>query len=104
MSTDTTTLTAAPTPRRLLYRFYWDCGRAGDIEGLFVSDEATVAAAMGKTADLGSCLGKHSEVSGELDTEAITVVTDDAAFIARFQELLPQGSGYNPLHYLPECR
>lgn len=86
-----------------LYRFHWDCGRQGDVEGVFVSDEETIKAALGKTVSFGSILGKHSEVYGELDLEALTVLTDDQDFIAKFEQFLPRGNGYNPLNYLPEC-
>ncbi len=85
-----------------LYRFYWDCGRNGEIEGVFVSDSAIMEGAIGKNADLGESLGKHSHVHGVIGKEDITVLTDDASFIERFEQFLPRGAGYNPLNYLSE--
>ncbi len=86
----------------LLYRFHWDLGRGGDIEGIFVADDAAVAAAIGKRVYLGEANGKYSEVFGDLDKEDLTILTDDQSFIERFQQYLPRGSGYNPLQYLSE--
>ena len=55
-----------------LYEFYWNCGRAGDIEGLFISDEESVNKLIGEQIDLGEVLGKHSEVIGKVEAGDIT--------------------------------
>ena len=84
-----------------LYKFEFDLHH-GNCEGLFVADDASVAAAMGKTAWFGSIAGKHSEIYGELEDGDLKVITDDPAFIAQFERLLPDGMGYNPLDYIEE--
>jgi hypothetical protein len=50
-----------------LYSFYVDCGRHGEIEGLFIALEDAVKDSIGKFVYLGEVLGKHSEVSFNLE-------------------------------------
>lgn len=51
---------------------------------------------------MGEILGKHSEIAGNLDKDDLTILTEDQDFISKFEQFLPQGSGYNPLNYLSE--
>jgi len=81
-----------------VYKWHWDCGRQGDLEGLFVATEEDVAAAVGKEAYFGEVLGKHSEVYGTLEEKEFTVLTDEAAVIAFVKEHGP--FGWNPLGYV----
>ena len=85
-----------------LYRFHWDCGRMGDVEGVFVAESSELKAALGKVVSLGDALGKHSDVHGPLEQDDVSVLTEDQAFIAQFEQFLPRGSGYNPLRYINE--
>lgn len=85
-----------------LYRLHIDCGRMGDVTGVFVADATKMAAAIGKQVYFGEILGKHSEICGTLGADEVVELTDDQAFIAQFEVYLPRGSGYNPLHYLSE--
>lgn len=89
---------------RVIARFYWDCGRMGDVDGIFTCDEADLEQSYGKDVYFGEILGKHSEISGELNEEDITILSDDQDFIKKFEEILGAGtiSGYNPLDYLSE--
>lgn len=89
---------------RKLYQFYWDVGRMGDVEGLFVADETVVQRAIGQEIYFGEILGKHSEVHGTLDAGDLTVKSDDQDFIDKLVEIIgsTEISGYNPLQYLPE--
>jgi hypothetical protein len=87
-----------------LYRFNWDCGRMGEVEGVFVADEKEVQKAIGKGVYFGEILGKHSEIWGTLGEEDLTVISDDWDFV---QKILSDFgttliSGYNPLYYLDE--
>jgi len=89
--------------KQVLVQFFWDCGRMGDVEGLFVTTEEELERAYGKQVYFGEILGKHSEVYGTLDREDITLVTDDQDFITRIVDLLGTDlSGYNPLDKLQE--
>lgn len=88
-----------------LYRFHVDCGRSGDLRGLFVADdEADIKPAIGLKIHFGEVLGKHSDVTITLEDSEVQPLTDDAAFIAKFEEY-DCASGFNPLAYIecPDC-
>ena len=88
-----------------LYRFDAYFGRMGSLRGTFVADEKAVEAAIGRRVYFGEALGKHSEIwIDALKPEHVRPLTDDAAFVAKFEEY-GCGSGYNPLSYItcPEC-
>lgn len=85
-----------------LWRFYWDCGRQGEVEGIFKATKEEVDAAIGKEVYFGEILGKHSEVYGEIEDGEIVLESDDPIVVKNAIE-----SGYNPLDYLwyecPKC-
>lgn len=88
-----------------IYEFFWDCGRQGKIEGLFIADDTCVENVIGKTISFGAALGKHSEVDGKIEDGDITLKTNNQDFIRQFTFIFGEGtiSGYNPLdHYEPE--
>jgi len=89
---------------KVIANFYWDCGRMGEVNGMFVTDKATLEAAYGKDVYFGEILGKHSEVYGTLDKEDIAILTEDQDFIDKFIEIIGNGtiSGYNPLSHMQE--
>lgn len=43
---------------KYLYKFHWDCGRNGDLQGLFVATEDEVKDAIGSEAYFGEVLGE----------------------------------------------
>lgn len=88
-----------------LYEFFWDCGRMGDVEGLFIADDAEVERLIGRDVYFGEILGKHSEVTGTLDKEDLKVLTDDQEFLTKLTELTGFDStisGYNPIETILE--
>lgn len=87
--------------KKALWRFYWDVRRHGSVRGLFVATDDEVQKALGEYVYFGEILGKHSEVSGTLEEADLTRLTDDADFIAKFEEY-GCASGYNPLQYINE--
>ena len=89
---------------KLLVSFYWDCGRMGDVTGLFVTTGEELKAAYGKQVYFGEILGKHSEIYGNLEEENIEVKSDDQDFIAKLVGIIGSEtvSGYNPLHHMEE--
>lgn len=88
---------------KLLYKFSWDCGRMGDVEGLFVSTNEEVAGLIGKEVYFGEILGKHSEVYGVIEEGEITEVDIDSEAVAQVAEVLGDTwAGYNPFHYIEE--
>ena len=86
---------------KALYKFHWDCGRQGDIDGLFVAEQDDIKAAIGKDIYFGEILGKHSEVYGTLDDGDLTEITTDPEVVGVFEKF-KISCGYNPLNYLPE--
>lgn len=84
-----------------LFSFYWDCGRMGGVEGLFIATQDEVDSAIGKQVYFGEILGKHSEVYGKLDAEDVTLVSEDQDKVQWLEGLLGETiSGYNPLEYI----
>lgn len=87
-----------------LYSFYWDCGRMGDLQGLFIAEESDIEKILGKEVYFGEVLGKHSEVYGTVDDNDIEVVSEDQEKIEWLENLLGSTvSGYNPLDYFDPC-
>ena len=83
--------------KECLWSFYWDCGRQGEVEGLFKATKEEVENAIGKEVYFGEILGKHSEVYGTLEEGEIELVSDNPIEVMNATE-----SGYNPLEYLEE--
>lgn len=87
-----------------LYKFYWNCGRMGDLEGLFVADEIDIEAAIGSEIYFGDVLGKHSDIGDKLSRGDLKVKSEDQELIDKLVELFGGNniSGYNPLDYISE--
>ena len=88
-----------------LYAFRWDCGRMGELNGLFVAEESEVEKLLGQEIYFGEVLGKHSEIYGELEGDDLTVKSDDQDFINKLVNVIGSTtiSGYNPFdYYYPE--
>lgn len=93
---------------RYLWKFFWDCRRQGEVEGLFVATEETIHNAIGKEVSFGEILGKHSDVYGTLEIGDLEKMDLDSETVEKVTKLLGETwSGYNPLHYVeydcPEC-
>jgi hypothetical protein len=84
-----------------LYKFYWDCGRQGNLEGVFLATPEDIEYAIGKRIYFGEALGKHSEIFGTLERADITFVSDDPKVIKIIQDN-DLCIGWNPLDYLEE--
>jgi hypothetical protein len=87
---------------RGIYHFFWDCGRMGELTGMFVADSSEVAAAVGRTASFDDVLGKHSEIYEDIKTGDIRLCTEDQEFIDKAIEYGVVPTGYNPLDYLSD--
>lgn len=84
-----------------IYRFYWDCGRMGDVSGVFVATDKQVKDIQGKHIYFGEILGKHSEVYGDISDKDITLLTDDKTAV-EVVDKYDLSNGYNPFEYLEE--
>lgn len=84
-----------------LYKYYYECGRQGELVGVFVATEEEIERLKGVTVDFGEVLGKHSDVSDEDVLSHISIVTSDQDFLNHAEELqISLDSGINPLDYL----
>lgn len=90
---------------KYLYKFYWDCGRSGELEGLFVAREKEVNEAIGSEVYFGEVLGKHSEVYGTIEEGEIKKLDISPEVVEEVSKYLGNTwSGFNPLHYIKvEC-
>ena len=90
-----------------LYQFNWDCGRSGELDGLFVATPEVLEPLFGKEIYFGEVLGKHSEIFDTLERDEITTKSDDSEFVTKMVEVLGLDtssgwatvSGFNPLDY-----
>ncbi len=89
------------TETKGLYRFKLDCGRSGDLEGVFIATEQQISDAVGKLAYFGEVLGKHSEVMCHLNRGHMRLLTTDCLAI-QVVEKFQLESGFNPLEYIEE--
>jgi len=69
-----------------IYRFNFDCGRDGNLLGIFVSTPDDLEKRYGRELDFGYALGKYSEIYGELEPRHVTLVTDDPKAVAIFEK------------------
>lgn len=78
----------------------------GEVEGLFTATEGEIEDAIGKTVEFGEILGKHSDISGELERNDLLLVTDDQEDIETLERIGKKyncdflNQGYNPLRYI----
>ena len=89
-----------------MYKFYWDCGRSGNLEGLFIAEEKDVAKAINSPLYFSEVLGKHSEVYGTLNKGDATCLDIPEEVVLLLEKELGQSiSGFNPMDYLAcgEC-
>lgn len=87
-----------------LYSFFVDCGRSGDVEGLFISTPSQVSKIIGKRVYFGEILGKHSEVEVTIKEGHIRLESEEEDKVLWLKELLGETvSGYNPLSYYEDA-
>lgn len=95
-----------------LYKFYWDCGRGGELEGVFIADVKEMEGAYGNEAYFGEVLGKHSDIYDILKKDAVKEIirpqsSFDEEILQKLKNLFHGNniSGYNPLDYMRyECK
>ena len=89
----------------LIVEYFVDCGRMGDLDGLFICTETEMIRAIGRHVYWGEVLGKHSDVEHVLTEKHLTVKSDDQEFIKKLQEVLgvkTDISGFNPVGRIAE--
>lgn len=82
---------------KAIYKFHVDCGRMGDLEGLFIADKEEVAARIGCEIGYGECLGKHSDISEELTEGQLSIVSESESDIEVLERLGLTSIGTDPM-------
>ncbi len=86
-----------------LWKFYWDCGRMGSLEGLFVESQQRIDAIIGQEIYFGEVLGKHSDISGTISAEDFEAIDIGEEAIDKIVAVTGATvSGYNPFEYWDE--
>lgn len=80
-----------------LWKFRWDCGRQGDVMGVFKATKEEVKNAIGKEVYFGEILGKHSEICGILEEGEVELISAYSNYVMNATE-----HGYNPLEYIED--
>lgn len=91
----------------------FDCGRNGELEGIFVAEKSDVEFLVEKKVGIhfGEVLGKHSDVYGYLSEDEIKMVSDEESVIKVVKEHGLE-TGYDPFEYpvwyddlknMPQC-
>lgn len=86
------------TEEKAIYKFNWDCGRMGDLEGVFVATVEEINGRLGKEIHFGEVLGKHSEITGKLEAKDVKLISYDPVFVKLFEDNNLE-TGHNPLRY-----
>lgn len=86
--------------KKALYKFYADCGRMGQLEGIFISTQEKVDKLIKSKIEVyfGEVLGKHSEIFGNIEKKEIEFITDIPKVI-EIVERFDLTTGYNPFNY-----
>lgn len=86
-----------------LYKMHVNCGRMGDLEGLFIAEDKEVQNILGQEIHFGEVLGKHSDVWVIMEEQHFKLVSDDQDKVSWLMNLLGETvSGYNPWSYMEE--
>lgn len=85
---------------KALFKMNFDCGRMGNLEGVFVADIEDVECLVNNKISVyfGEVLGKHSEIYGCMTESEIKQITTDENVIKVVEEHGLE-SGYNPFGY-----
>ena len=81
---------------KALFKMDFDCGRMGNLEGVFIADTEDVEYLVNNKISVyfGEVLGKHSEISGCVAESEIKQITTDENVIKIVEEY-GLNSGYN---------
>ena len=87
-----------------LYKYLLDCGRHGELDGLFVATPEQIKRIIGQEIYFGEVLGKHSEVIATIEAHEITEILDDEQVVLKLVEAVGGYTicGYNPLDFYDE--
>jgi hypothetical protein len=86
--------------KKAIYRFNADCGRSGNLEGVFIATKQQVNKLISSKIEVyfGEVLGKHSEIFGVIAKKEIIFLTDDIQAV-EVVEKYDLTNGFNPFNY-----
>lgn len=82
-----------------VYKMHIDCGRQGELEGVFIADSSDMKSIMGRDIHFGEVLGKHSEVS-IIMTEGYFKLASTNPEVIKVIEENDLETGFNPFEYI----
>ena len=81
-----------------LWTWYIDCGRMGELNGAFFATDQELERVLGYEVYLDDVLGKHSEITVELERDQFTALEISEQSVAVITEKLGTTlSGINPI-------
>lgn len=85
---------------KAVYKLQFDCGRMGELKGVFVADTKDVSLLIDNKIEVyfGEALGKHSEVYGPIEESELKFVSSNADVIKVIEDHQLM-NGYNPFEY-----
>lgn len=85
---------------KAVYKFHFDCGRMGELTGLFVESKQKIDWLIKSKLEVyfGEVLGKHSEIFDPVNESDFTMVSDDPKVISIIEEN-DLSNGFNPFDY-----
>lgn len=85
---------------KAVYKFQFDCGRMGELTGLFIEEQENVDMLIksGIEVYFGEVLGKHSEVYGPMEPQDIIFVSDSPEVVKVIEDY-DLANGFNPFDY-----
>ena len=81
-----------------VYKVEIDCGRNGDLSGIFLAKASEVESIIGEEIYLGEVLGKHSDIVWYIEQKDVRLVSDDPNVV----DVISKNnltSGINPFDY-----
>lgn len=88
---------------KAIYKFQFDCGRMGNLSGLFIAEKDAVKDLIesGKEVYFGEVLGRHSEIAGPVEASDVEMLSDEPDDVKLFEKLKAT-VGINPFDYIDE--
>lgn len=88
---------------KAVYKLHYDCGRMGELTGLFIAQKEDVDKLIesGEEVYFGEVLGKHSEVCGPIEENDVTLISAEENVIKLIEEHGLE-NGFNPFDYIDD--
>ena len=85
---------------KALYRLKFDCGRQGELKGIFIAETEDVKFLVENKVSVyfGEVLGKHSEIYGTVERQEIEEITKEQN-VLDIVEKYGLSNGHNPFEY-----